>query len=49
MRRPIVPPVANGVGSVPDAPSKDKRQEGIIYRTPKGLFKWTGSGWQSSE
>lgn len=33
-----------------DAPLETQaRKAGQAYRTPKGVFKWTGSGWQSSE
>jgi hypothetical protein len=33
----------------PEVPAKDKRKTGQTYRSPKGLFTWSGTGWKPFE
>lgn len=47
-----VPPIvgASTPSAIPDAPIQPRlRRAGQLYTTPKGVFKWTGSGWESSQ
>jgi len=38
----------NTIPSIPDAPrEKSQRKANTTYKTPKGIFTWTGSGWSA--
>lgn len=41
--------LASQIGNVEPTPSKEKRVKGKVYRTPKGLYRWTGDGWETAE
>lgn len=40
---------SSGEDDIPDAPEAGSRKTGTSYRTPKGVFKWTGTGWRATE
>lgn len=39
-------PAAQPQSATPEVPAVEQREVGKVYQTPKGSFKWNGSGWE---
>ena len=42
----VEPELTAGRENYPEAPQAGQRKPMTIYKTPKGLMRWTGTGWQ---